>query len=96
MFEKSSDRVAVVANGDSTPPLVRARRSGPVSKMESLSVELLDDCGGIFVSVGGRSSVDQLGAIDCWVRRFVVIERLLDTKGVQGRDIAAVSCVFKR
>jgi hypothetical protein len=95
MFEKSPDRVVVAANGDPTPPHVRASGSGPVSKTESLAVEVLDDRVGIFVAVGSRSSVDQLGAIDRWIRRFVVIERLLDAKDVQGRDIAAVSCVFK-
>jgi hypothetical protein len=96
MFEKSPDRVAVVANGDPTPPNVRASGGGPVSKTESLAVEVLDDRVGIFVTVGSRSSVDQLGAIDPWIRRFVVVERLLDPNDVQGRDIAAVSCVFKR
>jgi hypothetical protein len=62
MFEKSPDRVAVVANGDPTPPNVRASGGGPVSKTESLAVEVLDDRVGIFVTVGSRSSVDQLGA----------------------------------
>jgi hypothetical protein len=95
MFEKSPDRVVVVANGDPTPPHVRASGGGLVSKTESLAVEVLDDRVGIFVAVGSRSSVDQLGAIDRWIRRFVVVERLLDAKDVQGRDIAAVSCVFK-
>ena len=95
MFEKSPDRVVVVANGDPTPPLVRVNGSGPVSKTESLAIEVLDNRVGIFVAVGSRSSVDQLGAIDRWIRRFVVVERLLDAKDVQGRDIAAVSCVFK-
>jgi hypothetical protein len=96
MFEKSPDRVVVVANGNPTPPHVRASGSGPVSKTESLAVEVLDDRVGIFVAVGSRGSVDQLGAIDRGIRRFVVVERLLDAKHVQGRDIAAVSCVFKR
>ena len=95
MFEKSPDRVVVVANGDPTPPLVRVNGSGPVSKTESLAIEVLDNRVGIFVAVGSRSSVDQLGAIDRWIRRFIVVERLLDAKDVQGRDIAAVSCVFK-
>ena len=96
MFEKSSDRAAAVANGDPTPPHVRSCSSGQVSKTKSLAIEVLDDRIGIFVVVGGRRSVDQLGSIDSWIRRFVVVERLLDAEDVQGRDIAAVRRVFKR